>query len=52
MVIFAVDNAHWELLLYLFDDVYVNVVVGGGKVLLDLLTEKGGKGVVVGRGWW
>ena len=31
------DNAHWELLLYLFDDVYVNVVVGGGKALLDLL---------------
>ena len=44
--------AHWELLLYLFDDVYVNVVVGGGKVLLDLVIEKGGKGLVVGRGWW
>ena len=52
MVIFAVDNANWELLLYLFDGVYVDVVVGGGKVQLDLLIEKGGKGVIVGRGWW
>ena len=52
VVIFAVDNAHWELLLYLFDDVYVNVVAGGGKVLLDLVIEKGGKGMVVGGGWW
>ena len=52
VVILAVDNAHWELLLYLFDDVYVNVVVGGGKAQLDLLIEKGGKGAVVGRGWW
>ena len=49
-MIFAVDNAHWELLLYLFDDVYVNAVAGGGKVLLDLVIEKGGKGMVVGGG--
>ena len=51
-MIFAVDNAHWKLLLYLFDDVYVNVVAGGGKVLLDLVIEKGGEGMVDGRGWW
>ena len=51
-MIFAVDNAHWELLLYLLDDVYVDVVVGGSEVLLDLLIDNCGEGMIVGRGWW
>ena len=51
-MIFAVDNAHWELLLYLLDDVYVDVVVGGSEVLLNPLIDKCGEGVTVGRVWW
>ena len=50
MVIFAVDNAGWKLMLYLLDNVYVNVAVGGGKVLLDLLVDEGGKDGVIRGG--
>ena len=47
MVIFAVDDAGWELMLYLFDDVYVDASIGGSKVLLDLLLDEGVEGRVV-----
>ena len=37
-------------MLYLLDNVYVNVAVGGGKVLLDLLVDEGGKDGVIRGG--
>ena len=52
VVIFAVYDAGWKLLLYVFDDVDVDVVAGGSKVLLDLVVEEVGKGGVVCRRWW
>ena len=52
VVIFAVYDAEWELLLYVFDDVNADVVGGSSKVLLDLVVEEGGKGGVVCRRWW
>ena len=52
VVIFAVYDAGWEFLLYVLDDVDVDVVAGGSKVLLDLVVEEGGKGGVVCRRWW
>ena len=37
-------------MLYLLDDVYVNVAVGGGKVLLDLVMDEGGEDGVIRGG--
>ena len=45
-------NARWKLLLYVLNDVDVDVVAGGSKVLVDLVIEEGGKGGVVCRRWW
>ena len=52
VVIFAAYDAKWKLLLYVFNDVDVDVVAGGRKVLLDLVVEEGGKGGVVCGRWW
>ena len=50
-VVFAVYDARWKLLLYVFCDVYVDVVACRGKMLLNLVMEEGCYGGVVCRRW-